>query len=120
MSMPIKAVLFAAALLAWLPAQAQFLGPGFESNIELTKLDLQNIHRTVDEQVHGKPVGATASWSNSDSGNYGTIKLMKKYSQNGRPCETIEYTLATKRMAVPPEHYFLDSCQLPGGQWRIT
>jgi len=119
MPMPIRAVVLFAVLLAGLPAQAQFLGFGLESNVELTKHDLDIIHSTVDQQVHGKPVGATASWNNPDSGNYGAIELQKKYMQNGRPCETVRYTLATRRMAVPPEHYVLNSCQQPDGQWRI-
>jgi len=120
MSMPWKAMVLIVALLAWLPAEAQFLGLGLESNIELTKLDLAIIHRTVDQQVHGKAVGTTASWSNFDSGNYGKITLVKKYSANGRPCESVGYTLATRKMATPPEHYMLDSCLLPDGSWRIS
>src|SRR5271154_117170 len=108
MSIPLRAVVLVVALIAWLPAEAQFLGLGFESNIELTKLDLAIINRTVDEQVHGKTVGTSASWSNDDSGNHGTITLVKKYSVDGRPCESVGYTLATKRMAVRPEHYMLN------------
>jgi hypothetical protein len=115
MSMPLKATVLIVALIAWLPAEAQFLGLGLESNIELTKLDLAIIHRTVDEQVHGKAVGTTASWSNSDSGNYGSIKLLKKYTANGRPCESVGYTLATRKRSTPPEHYMLNSCMLPDG-----
>ena len=125
--MPLKAIAVAIApLLAVIipamspPAEAQFLGLGFESNIELTKHDLAIIHRTVDQQVHGKAVGATASWSNSDSGNFGTITLIKKYDVNGRPCESVEYTLETRKMAVSPEHYTLNSCLLPDGHWRIS
>lgn len=118
--MPIRVIILLFALAAALPARAQLLGLGFESNIELDKQDLEIIHRTVDEQVHGKPVGTTASWSNPDSRNYGTIKLVKKFASNGRPCETVEYTLATKRRATAPEHYYLNSCLLPDGQWRIA
>ena len=120
MPMPLKAMVLIVALIVWLPAEAQFLGLGFESNIELTKVDLAIIHRIVDEQVHGKAVGTTASWSNSDSGNYGSIKLLKKYSSNGRPCESVGYTLATRNRSTPPEHYMLDSCRLPDGSWRIS
>lgn len=119
MSLSIRMTILIAALVAWLPAQAQFLGFGFESNIELTKHDLDIIRSTVNAQVHGQPVDTTASWSNSESGNYGTVKLLKKFVNNGQHCETVGYTLATKRMATPPEHYMLTSCQQPNGQWRI-
>jgi surface antigen len=117
---PIKVIVLVGVLFAWLPARAQFLRPGFESNIELTKHDLEIIHQPVDQQVHGKPVGTTATWSNPDSGNYGSIKLLKKHHANGRQCEAVRYTLATKQMPVPPQHYVLDSCLQPDGTWKIT
>ena len=120
MSMPVKAVVLVAALIVSLPARAQFLGLGLESNIELTKQDLAIIHRTVDEQVHGRTVGTSASWTNPESGNYGTITLVRKYPANGLSCESVGYTLATKKMPVAPEHYMLNSCLLPDGKWRIT
>ena len=71
MSMPVKAVVLVAALIVSLPARAQFLGLGLESNIELTKQDLAIIHRTVDEQVHGRTVGTSALFSRS--GGFGRI-----------------------------------------------
>ena len=64
MSTPIRAAILFAALVACLPAQAQYL-LGLETNIELTKQDLAIIRQTVREQLHGKPVGTTAKWSNA-------------------------------------------------------
>jgi surface antigen len=120
MSTPIRTAITLFTALVWLPAQAQYLGLGIETNIELTKPDIEIIHRTVDTEVHGKPVGTTAKWSNPDSGNYGKVELLKKFVQNGQPCETVEYTLGTKRRPVRPEHYVLNSCLQPDGQWRMT
>lgn len=120
MSMPVRAIVLVVTLIVSLPASAQFLGLGFESNIELTKQDLAIIRRTVNEQVHGRTVGTSASWSNPESGNYGTITLVKRYTANGLPCESVGYTLATKKRPVSPEHYMLNSCRQPDGTWRIT
>ena len=61
MSSSLRVIVVCAAFVAWLPAQAQLLGPGIETNVELTKQDLDIIHHTVNEQVHGKPVGTTAN-----------------------------------------------------------
>ena len=119
MPMPIRATVLFAAVLAALPARAQFLGFGFESNIELTKRDLEIIRTAVNGQIHGKPVGANTSWSNPESGNFGKIKLLKKFTNDGRHCETVGYILATKRMAVSPEHFMLSSCLQPDGRWLI-
>jgi surface antigen len=119
MSVPIKALVMAITGLASPAAEAQLLGLGFESNISLTQQDLDMIRQTVNQQIHGKPVGATASWSNPSSQNSGTIRLLKKFTARNMHCEEIGYILTTTAMAVSPEHYTLDSCLQPDGSWKI-
>lgn len=119
MALPIKAILLLLAGLVTAPAQAQILGWAWESNIELNQDDVNMIHQTVDQQVHGKAVGATGSWSNPASGNSGTIKLLKKYRSRNMQCERIQYTFQTTKRKVRPEHYVLNSCLTPEG-WRIA
>jgi surface antigen len=119
MPVPIKPLVLAIAGLASPAAEAQLLGLGFESNITLTQQDLDMIRQTVNQQIHGKPVGATASWSNPSSQNSGTIRLLKKFPARNMHCEEIGYTLMTTAMAVAPEHYTLDSCLQPDGSWKI-
>ena len=96
-----------------------FLGPTLEINVELTKQDLDIIRHTVNEQVHGKPVGTTAKWSNAESQNSGKIALVRKFTRNGEQCETLDYRLITKRSPVGPQHYRLSSCLQPDGQWWL-
>ena len=119
MSSSLRMIVACAALITLPPAQAQFLGPGLENNVELTKQDLDIIHHTVNEQVHGKPVGTTAKWSNPESQNSGKIALVRKFTRNGQQCETLDYRLITKRRPVGPQHYRLNSCLQPDGQWRL-
>ena len=119
MPMPIKPLILIVAALVSPMAQAQFLGSGFESNVTLTQQDLDLLGRTVTQQMHGKPVGTTASWSNPSSKNSGTIKLLKKFTAKNMRCEEIGYTLATTASNVSPEHYVLDSCLQPDGNWKI-
>ena len=119
MSSSLRVIVVCAALVTWLPAQAQYLGLGLETNIELSKQDLAIIRHTLNEQVHGKPVGTTAKWSNPESQNSGKITLVRKFTRNGQQCETIDYRLMTKRRAAGPEHYRLSSCLQPDGQWRL-
>ena len=73
MSMPIKAVIPIFLGLFIVPAQAQSLGPNWETHIVLTELDLDMIHAAVTQQIHGKAVGTTASWSDPASYNWGSI-----------------------------------------------
>ncbi|MBV8092054.1 MAG: hypothetical protein JO110_02240 [Acetobacteraceae bacterium] len=108
-----------AALVTWLPAQAQYLGPVLQTNVALTKQDLEIIRQTVNDQVHGKPVGTTVKWSNPDSENSGKVTLVRKFRRSGEQCETLDYRLITKRKPVGPEHYRLSSCLQPDGQWQL-
>jgi surface antigen len=121
MAMPIsiKPLVFVVAALASPAAQAQLLGPSFESNITLTREDLDMMRQTVTQQIHGKPVGTTATWSNPTSKNSGTIKLLKKFTAKNTRCEEIGYTLATTASNVSPEHYEFNSCLQPDGSWKI-
>ena len=92
MSISIKPLVLVVAALASPAAQAQLLGLGFESNVTLTQDDLDMIHRAVTQQIHGKPVATTASWSNPNSKNSGTISLLKKFTARNMRCETLGYT----------------------------
>jgi hypothetical protein len=73
-------------------AQAQLL-PTWESHITLTQQDMEMIHNAVTNQIHGKPVGAAASWTNPASPNSGSIRLVKKPVRKGQQCEDIDYTV---------------------------
>jgi len=119
MSNPTKSIVLIAAVLVWLPAQAQLLGFGVQTNVELTQQDLAIIRQAVTTQVHGKPIGTTAKWSNPASGNSGKIRLVRKFTRNNLQCETLDYRLVTSRIPAGPEHYVLSSCLQPDGQWRL-
>jgi surface antigen len=117
---PIKLLLVLVAGLASSAAHAQLLGPAFESSITLTQEDLNIMRQTVNQQIHGKPAGTTASWANPNSKNSGTMKLIKKFKARNMQCEEIGYTLTTTATAVgSPEHYRLNSCLQPDGIWKI-
>ena len=120
MSLLVKTfVQFVAGLMIAGAAQAQLL-PTWETNITLTQQDLDMIHGAVTNQVHGKPVGTTASWSNPASGNSGSIKLVKKLTRNNQRCEDLEYTVRSGGTPIYTEHYHFTSCLQPDGTWKIA
>jgi surface antigen len=115
MSLSAKVLIpFVAGLLIAGAAQAQLL-PTWETQIALTQQDLDMIRNTVTNQIHGKPVGTTASWSNPASGNSGFIKLGKKLPRKNQQCEEIEYTVRSGGTPVYTEHYHFISCLQPDG-----
>jgi len=82
-------------------AEAQLL-PTWETHITLTQQDLDMIRDTVTNQVHGKPVGTNASWSNPSSGNSGSIKLVKKLARKGQHARTSYIPRARAARRVTP------------------
>ena len=94
--------------------------PTWETHITLTQQDLDMIRNAVTNQIHGKPVGTTASWSNPASGNSGFIKLGKKLTRKKQQCEEIEYTVRSGGTPVYTEHYHFISCLQPDGTWKIA
>ena len=100
-------------------AQAQLL-PTWETHITLTQQDLDMIRNAVTNQVHGKPVGTTATWSNPASGNSGSIKLVRKLARKDQQCEDIAYTARSSGRPVYTEHYHFTSCRQSDGTWKIA
>jgi surface antigen len=110
---------FAASLMIAAASQAQLL-PTWETHIVLSQQDLDMIHRIVTNQIHGKPAGTMASWSNPASGNSGSVKLVKKLVHNSQQCEAIEYMVRSGGRPVYTEHYHFTSCLQPDGTWKIA
>jgi surface antigen len=120
MSPSLKVVIPAVAgFMMAVSAQAQLL-PTWETHIVLSQQDLDMIHSAVTNQVHGKPAGTEASWSNPASGNSGLIKLGKKIVRNTQQCEEIQYTVRSKGPPIYTEHYHFTSCLQPDGTWKIA
>jgi surface antigen len=119
MSLPVKVLIPVVVGLVATSVQAQLL-PTWETHIVLTQQDLDMIRGAVTNQVHGKPVGTTASWSNPASGNSGSIRLVKKLARQNRQCEEIAYTVRSGGPPIYTEHYHFTSCLQPDGTWKIA
>jgi surface antigen len=99
-------------------AQARLL-PTWESHITLTQQDMEMMHNAVTNQIHGKPVGTAASWTNPASQNSGSIRLVKKLVRKRQQCENIDY-MVRSGAPVYAEHYHLTSCLQPDGTWKLA
>ena len=120
MSLPVKTfVPFVAGLMIAGAAQAQLL-PTWETHITLTQQDLDVIRGAVTNQVHGKAVGTTASWTNPAPSYSGSIRLVKKLARKNQQCEDIEYTVRSGGTPVYTEHYHFTSCLQPDGTCKIA
>jgi surface antigen len=86
----------------------------------LTNEDRAIITNTVQQQIHGKPVGTVAGWKNPASGHFGSVALLSKYVRQAMPCERIEYQIKSLKPSEPPHRYVLKSCQLADGTWKFA
>ena len=107
-------------VLACRPAVAQFLGPLWETNVTLTRADLDLIRATLANQIHGRPAGTSAAWSDPASGNSGTIALLKISERQGQRCEQIEYRNYPRETWRPADIFVLTSCRQPDGSWKLS
>ena len=120
MRLMIKAVALVLAFLIAVPAQAQMLGPSWESNISLKQGDLDMIHRIVAEQIHGKAVGATASWRNPEFRQCRQRHARQEVPVSKPAVRAARVHAALDEGAVRPEHYMFNSCLQPDGSWKIS
>jgi surface antigen len=109
-----------ALLLAAAPAAAQLLGPLWETNVTLTRADLDTIRATLAQKIHGHPAGTMARWQDPASGNSGKIRLLKVFEQNGERCEQIEYHNYPRDTWRPADRFVLTSCRQPDGAWKLS
>ena len=92
--------------------QAQLL-PTWESHIALTQQDMEMMHNAVTNQIHGKPVGTAASWTNPASQNSGSIRLVKKLARKGQQCEDLDIRRSGRRF-IPSTTISLTVCSRTG------
>jgi surface antigen len=105
------------------PANAQGLGLPmgalWDTYVTLTRTDLDMIGSALDQQMHNKKAGTSASWKNSESGNYGTVTLLGAFSRQGHRCERIEYRMSPPQ-GTPSDRFTLTSCQQSDGSWKLA
>ena len=108
--------------LALQPANAQGLGPMgslWDTYVTLTRGDLDMIRSVLGQQIHNQKAGASASWKNPESGNYGTVTLLGAFSRQGHRCERIEYRMSPPQ-GTPSDRFTLTSCQQADGSWKLA
>jgi len=102
-------------------AQMSAFGPW---GLPLTSHDLKEMGKAVqplltDDSI---PIGTTNQWSNSASGNHGSVQLLERfetqYEGNNLPCRKIRYHIEVKGNA-DPYNVVLDRCKVADGSWKI-
>ena len=90
---------------------------GSEIGRGLDTIDEQKAEQAY-TQATTAPVGQTISWSNPDTGNYGTVKPTREGTKqsSGEYCREFQQTVV---IGGDTEEAYGVACRQPDGQWEI-
>lgn len=103
----------------WATGAGVLLGAlaGSEIGRSLDKADMAYANQAA-SQAHRAPVGETISWSNPESGNYGSVTPTRDgYSSSGRYCREYQQTIV---VGGQEQQGYGTACQQPDGSWEIV
>ncbi len=91
---------------------------GGEIGRSLDKADRLHAERAATHAFEYNRSGVAETWSNPDSGNYGTVTPVRTYQQpNGQYCREYQTTI---HVGGRVENAYGTACREPDGTWRIV
>jgi surface antigen len=91
---------------------------GSEIGKSLDKADLAALDRSTQQALESAPSGQTVSWSNPDSGNYGSVTPEPAIRQaSGAYCREYQQTIVVGGQS---EQAYGRACRQPDGSWKIV
>jgi surface antigen len=107
-----------ALITAATAASAQWI-PGLPGRPSLTPDDITHQQAAIARLYEGRPAGAVEHWRSSQSGDSGTVKLVRSFVAHGMPCRRIHYTLRYSGAPNSPISFSHNWCRLSDGKWKI-
>ncbi len=90
---------------------------GSEAGKSLDRADRLFMKRTVHQTLERNRTGATAAWSNPDSGHSGTVTPTRTFqTASGQFCREYQHTVT---IGGKTESAYGTSCRQADGSWRI-
>jgi surface antigen len=113
--------MFAVALAITLTVLAGVAGAQMNPlrQLALTEQDIELLGAAGNQVYEAGEIGGVESWSNPDSGNAGTAKLLETFERDGLPCRRIEHVVNIAQDAVP-KRVVLATCRVPDGRWLLV
>lgn len=109
--------LFILALAAFLasPAAAQWRHMVIDG-LEPTDLDAMGV---AAQSLEGRAVGDEEQWSNLETGNSGSVRLLKEDEYQGMPCQYRGHTINVAKTQQSNKLVFR-RCKTPEGEWKLA
>ena len=96
------------------------VNPFSESSFESPESDLELLEAAAQKLylVETVEVGAVEAWNNTETGNNGTITLIRKHAYKGLPCRRLQHDIRVKN-AADPYRFIIDRCKTADGSWKL-
>ena len=113
----IAAIVMMTALAA--PADAQ-VNPFRRSGFDVSEADIQLATMAAAKLYEGERavLEDVERWANPESGNQGTVRLVKLFTYNDLPCRRLQHDIKLATVGTPFRYVF-DRCKLPTGEWKL-
>jgi surface antigen len=100
------------------PATAQINPFGHDQRITHEDLELIESASAKLYQTDSPQVGASERWSNSNSGNAGTVMLTEVFEKDGMPCRKLRHRIVFEGEKEPAIVIF-NRCRVKSGEWKL-
>ncbi|MCR9073155.1 MAG: RT0821/Lpp0805 family surface protein [Alphaproteobacteria bacterium] len=91
---------------------------GSEVGKSLDRADKAALANTTQTTLESQPSGTTSTWSNPDSGNYGSVTPTRTYQTDaGQYCREYQQTIV---VGGRTEQAFGTACRQPDGSWKVV
>lgn len=111
-------IVVAVAALA-VPAHAQ-LNPFRRSGFDVSDADVALAGAAAAKLYQGEQavLGDIERWSNAESGNQGTVRLVNIFTHDELPCRRLQHDIKLANVGTP-FRYIFDRCRVPSGEWKL-
>ena len=108
-----------ALVLGAFAAEAQ-VNPFRPSDIVVPQTDREKMHEAAQPlyTADAPKVGATASWTESGSGDFGTVELIKVFDWRGMSCRKLQHIIKLKGIRDTVS-LTVDRCKTDSGEWKV-
>jgi surface antigen len=83
----------------------------------MTHEDRQMYKSALDDALTSGAVGETKAWKNPETGNFGSVKVIKDFSRQESACRRVETFAQTKQIKNRARWNF---CRQPSGEWKVV
>jgi surface antigen len=114
----IRAILLVSALL-WAGAAAAQVNP-FGDSLDLEETDIAMLQAAANAlfQDDDAAIGQSEAWNNPETGNSGTVSVVRLFEHGGLPCKRLQHTIKQKGRADRSIYQFA-RCRTSDGSWKL-